>query len=160
VVLNMRLLSQKRYVLRALHSSIERIKTRRTLDQRRSQKHSNHQYNKDTFNHISTRLGNSESLMRYAVELEKEELEYHVLRSACPSRNARRARTSVTYCRPSRRGTRCKRSLSVGSLIQPSIGIALSDTRLVRDRVTISSQKIKLTHPRGKYSSWDCYPGS
>lgn len=47
-------------------------------------------------------------------------------RSACPSRKASNARTSVTYCNPSSRGTRCSRSLSVGSLIQPSMGIALS----------------------------------
>ena len=43
-----------------------------------------------------------------------------------PSRSASNARTSVTYCKPSRSGMRCSRSLSVGSLIQPSIGMALS----------------------------------
>lgn len=46
--------------------------------------------------------------------------------STSPLRNAKRARTSVTYCKASRTGMRCRRSLSVGSLIQPSIGIALS----------------------------------
>ena len=46
--------------------------------------------------------------------------------SVSPRRSARRARTSVTYCRPSRIGMRFRRSLSVGSLIQPSMGIALS----------------------------------
>lgn len=50
-------------------------------------------------------------------------------RSAWPRRRASRARTSVTYCSPSSSGTRCSRSLSVGSLIQPSIGIALSVVR-------------------------------
>ena len=46
--------------------------------------------------------------------------------SASPLRKASRARTSVTYWRASSMGTRCKRSLSVGSFIQPSMGIALS----------------------------------
>ena len=43
-----------------------------------------------------------------------------------PNRSANRARTSVTYWRPSSRGMRCSKSLSVGSLIQPSMGMALS----------------------------------
>lgn len=50
----------------------------------------------------------------------------------CPSsppRSARRARTSETHWRPSRSGTRCNRSLSVGSLIHPWIGMALSFQR-------------------------------
>lgn len=46
--------------------------------------------------------------------------------AASPNRKANNARTSVAYCRPSSKGTRCKRSLSEGSLIQPSMGIALS----------------------------------
>ena len=45
-----------------------------------------------------------------------------------PPRRARKARTSVTYWRPSKSGTRWRRSLSVGSLIHPSMGIALSGT--------------------------------
>lgn len=45
---------------------------------------------------------------------------------ACPCRKANKARTSVQYCRPSSRGIRCRSSLSVGSLIHPSMGIALS----------------------------------
>ena len=43
-----------------------------------------------------------------------------------PSRSASSARTSVTYCKPSSSGIRCSRSWSVGSLIQPSMGMALS----------------------------------
>jgi len=46
--------------------------------------------------------------------------------SASPLRSARSARTSVTYCNASRIGMRWSRPLSVGSLIQPSIGMALS----------------------------------
>ena len=46
--------------------------------------------------------------------------------SASPRLSASKARTSVTYCSASSSGIRCRRSLSVGSLIQPSIGIALS----------------------------------
>jgi hypothetical protein len=45
---------------------------------------------------------------------------------ASPRRRDRSARTSVTYCIASRMGIKWRRSLSVGSLIQPSIGIALS----------------------------------
>lgn len=43
-----------------------------------------------------------------------------------PRRSASNARTSVTYCKPSNSGIRCSKSWSVGSLIQPSMGIALS----------------------------------
>lgn len=53
----------------------------------------------------------------------------HVYAMCCPSsppRNASNARTSCTYCKPSSIGTRCMRSVSVGSLIQPWMGIALS----------------------------------
>ena len=46
--------------------------------------------------------------------------------SASPLLSASNARTSVTYCSASSRGIKCSKSLSVGSLIQPSIGIALS----------------------------------
>lgn len=49
--------------------------------------------------------------------------------SASPLRSARSARTSVTYCNASSMGMRWRRSLSVGSFIQPSIGIALSRSR-------------------------------
>lgn len=41
-------------------------------------------------------------------------------------RSASNARTSVTYCKPSSSGIKWSKPLSVGSLIQPSIGIALS----------------------------------
>jgi hypothetical protein len=51
---------------------------------------------------------------------------YAICFPSSPPRSARKARTSVTYCKPSNNGTKCRRSLSVGSLIQPSIGIALS----------------------------------
>ena len=43
-----------------------------------------------------------------------------------PPLSAKRARTSETYWRPSKNGMRCCKSLSVGSFIQPCIGIALS----------------------------------
>lgn len=43
-----------------------------------------------------------------------------------PPLRAKRARTSETYWRPSKNGIRCCKSLSVGSFIQPCIGIALS----------------------------------
>lgn len=43
-----------------------------------------------------------------------------------PPLSAKRARTSDTYWRPSKNGMRCCKSLSVGSFIQPCIGIALS----------------------------------
>jgi hypothetical protein len=49
--------------------------------------------------------------------------------SSSPRRSANRARTSVTYCKASNMGTRWSRPLSVGSLIQPSIGTALSGSR-------------------------------
>ena len=52
---------------------------------------------------------------------------YHAM--CCPSSpplRARSALTSDTYCSPSRNGIRYMRSLSVGSLIHPCIGIALS----------------------------------
>ena len=55
----------------------------------------------------------------------------HCEASTSPLRNARRARTSVTYCSASRTGIRCRRSLSVGSLIQPSMGIALSTIKML-----------------------------
>jgi len=51
---------------------------------------------------------------------------YTTTESGCPSRNERIARTSVAYCRPSNNGIKWSRSLSVGSEIQPSIGMALS----------------------------------
>lgn len=50
----------------------------------------------------------------------------HYACCACPCLSANSALTSVTYCSPSRRGIRYINSLSVGSLIQPSMGIALS----------------------------------
>ena len=50
----------------------------------------------------------------------------HCAASISPRLSAKSALTSVTYCRPSSKGIRCSRSLSVGSLIHPSIGIALS----------------------------------
>ena len=50
----------------------------------------------------------------------------HASVNASPIRRASNARTSVAYCRPSSKGIRCNRWLSVGSLIQPSIGMALS----------------------------------
>ena len=62
-------------------------------------------------------------------EMDMLEAEYRYA-SASPLRNARSARTSVTYCKASSMGMRWRRSLSVGSLIQPSIGIALSTKKL------------------------------
>lgn len=72
-------------------------------------------------------------------------------RSACPSRNAKRARTSVTYCKPSSKGTRCKRSLSVGSLIQPSIGMALSNELGQRQGHSVKRK----AGPRSDSPSWN-----
>lgn len=54
---------------------------------------------------------------------------YDMCWPSSPPRRASNARTSETYWSPSRRGTRCRRSLSVGSLIQPCIGMALSGER-------------------------------
>jgi hypothetical protein len=79
---------------------------------------------------------------------------------ASPRRNASNARTSVTYCSASNIGTKCSRSLSVGSLIQPSIGTALS----IRD-VLVWRKAMRKTiridaYPRGKCSSTGCCPRS
>lgn len=52
--------------------------------------------------------------------------------SISPFLKASKARTSVTYCMASRIGMRFRRSLSVGSLIQPWIGMALSRQQLIR----------------------------
>ena len=49
-----------------------------------------------------------------------------VLASASPLLSANNALTSDTYCNASNRGIKCSKSLSVGSLIQPSMGMALS----------------------------------
>ena len=57
---------------------------------------------------------------------------------ACPCLSASKALTSVTYCRPSNSGIRCRSSWSVGSLIQPSMGIALSVETIVSKRSGIS----------------------
>lgn len=54
------------------------------------------------------------------------QIDSYAATSASPRRRANRARTSVTYCSASSMGIRWSRSLSVGSLIQPSIGMALS----------------------------------
>ena len=70
---------------------------------------------------------------------------FHRESSASPLRNASRARTSVTYCSPSKIGMRCKRSLSVGSLIQPSIGIALSTFKTSVWPELIESAKVTRT---------------
>lgn len=43
-----------------------------------------------------------------------------------PIRSDKKALTSVAYWRASNKGIKCRRSISVGSLIQPSMGIALS----------------------------------
>ena len=43
-----------------------------------------------------------------------------------PIRRPKTARTSVRYCKLSSIGIRCSKWLSVGSLIQPSMGMALS----------------------------------
>ena len=79
--------------------------------------------------------------------------------SPSPRRNASNARTSVTYCRASKVGIRCSRPLSVGSLIQPSIGTALSKRVLVVRRVTWNKATAD-AYPHGKCSSWDYYPRS
>lgn len=76
--------------------------------------------------------------------------------SVSPRRNASSARTSVTYCNASSIGIKCKRPLSVGSLIQPSMGMALSGWM----SVTISFWSVGVAYPRGRYSSSDCCPGS
>lgn len=62
----------------------------------------------------------------------------HFFRQACcakppgnPCRKASNARTSVTYCSPSSKLTRCSSSWSVGSDIQPSMGRALSAISIV-----------------------------
>lgn len=46
-----------------------------------------------------------------------------------PLRSASSARTSVAYCNASSMGIKCIRSVSVGSLIHPSIGMALSGSK-------------------------------
>ena len=88
---------------------------------------------------------------------------------ACPCRNANSARTSVTYCSPSSIGIRCRRSLSVGSEIQPSIGIALSANHQIKS-VTLAlcctpltlvrGLDSSLTHLHEKYNSLANYPKS
>jgi hypothetical protein len=84
--------------------------------------------------------------------------------SVSPLLKARRARTSVTYWRASRTGTRCRRSLSVGSLIQPSMGIALSEhsngVRNPQQVKELENSKHKTTYPHEKYNSSDYYPKS
>ena len=78
------------------------------------------------------RLGkNSSGLYIMKLSGRDQECRVEVRQTQCdpsdsPRRKARRARTSVTYCKASNIGTKCRRSLSVGSLIQPSMGIALS----------------------------------
>ena len=77
--------------------------------------------------------------------------------STSPRRRASSARTSVTYCNASNMGIRCSRPLSVGSLIQPSIGIALS-----KYECQLESEKNPwlLTYPRERYSSSGYCPRS
>lgn len=58
---------------------------------------------------------------------DSQKVQFHAI--CCPSSPPRRARsalTSDTYCRPSRNGIKYIKSPSVGSLIHPCIGIALS----------------------------------
>lgn len=95
----------------------------------------------------------------------------------CPSSpplNASSALTSDTYWRPSRNGIRCCRSLSVGSLIQPCIGIALSALvcqhcrslcHRVMPMIAIVTNCLRppvrgWTDLDGTYSLGDCCPGS
>jgi hypothetical protein len=63
-------------------------------------------------------------LKRMPLELWLDYLDY--ADAGMPSRSASSARTSVAYCKPSSSGMRCSKSWSVGSLIQPSMGMALS----------------------------------
>jgi hypothetical protein len=51
-------------------------------------------------------------------------LNHYIFR--CPVRKPNKLRTSLTNLRARKKGIRCNRSLSVGSEIQPSIGIAFA----------------------------------
>ena len=84
-------------------------------------------------------------------------LPYAICCPSSPPRNARRARTSDTYWRPSSSGTRCRRSLSVGSLIQPWMGMALSVFPVSHGR---AARGEVATRPRGTCSSGGCCPES
>src|SRR2546421_4270622 len=92
-----------------------------------------------------------------------EPINFHSYTSASPLLSASNALTSVTYCSASSRGIKCSKSLSVGSLIQPSIGMALSAEVKSADRLhyrLVASN----SHLREKYNSSDycpkCTPGS
>src|SRR2546429_5312559 len=86
-----------------------------------------------------------------------EPINFHCYTSASPLLSASNALTSVTYCSASSKGIKCNKSLSVGSLIQPSIGMALSAKFKSASRQGLDSPSVS-SYLREKCNSLGCCP--